>query len=187
MTPARRNLTIALGSTLAALAFCFSLFALTPSFTKSLGATQGRGLGVTYTFTQNQCIGGNIQYRSCRWVGTVTDADGAVVAEQVVFRDNPPSDVQVGSTVEALWTSRDPHNAYDLDSSRAWLSTLGAGLVSAIGVVVFLITALIWWRRVAHGGLPAQASPPRKPRSGAGPHDGTGGAIDEDRDRHQAV
>lgn len=156
MTPFRRTWVIALGATLALLSFLLAIAAMTPMFAKTIGAHNGRGLGVTYTFEKYNCLGTATQFRSCRWLGTITaepdSADGPsgqdLLASNVVFRDIPPDEVQPGDTIDALWTETDPTNAYDFYSSSAWLTTLASGLVACAGAVLFFVVAVIWWRRL---------------------------------------
>ena len=167
MTPSARNWVIALGSTLAALCFALAILAMVPTFAQTLGARNGSGLAVTYTFERYDSLGTTTQYRSCRWLGTVSSYDesstdpnsNVVLAKDVVFRDEPPDGVQPGDTTDALWTQADPRNAFDFYSSDAWLNTLGSGIVASVGVVLFIIIAVIWWRRIIVGRTKSGVSP----------------------------
>ncbi|MEI8082622.1 MAG: hypothetical protein WCI74_12330, partial [Actinomycetes bacterium] len=98
MTPSTRNWVIAIGCTVASLCFALSVLAMVPLFAQTLGARNGSGLAVTYTFEKYDCLGTTTQYRSCRWLGTVSGYDESspnpntkkVLAQDVVFRDEAP-------------------------------------------------------------------------------------------------
>lgn len=152
---------------MAALAFALSVVALAPSVGKSLSASQGVGQGVLYTFDSYECIGGNTQFQDCEWIGTVEADFGNFTQDRVVFRDDPPADVQEGVTIEASWSQDDPNSAYDLDASDVWRTTMGSTVLSSIGTVVFVLLAIYWWRRVAREGRsqPDKSAPSAVERS----------------------
>lgn len=149
----RRALRTAIACTVAMLMFGMTLLLLSPGLTDSFGAHRRRGVGVSYTFDNYQCVGGNSQFRSCEWLGTVdipaTNFSQEVVQNNVVYRDNPPEDVRAGLTVEALWTPQDAESAYALSASNAWLNTLASTIASALLFLLFLFLTIMWWRKYA--------------------------------------
>ena len=141
----KRALITALGTTLAALAFAFSLCAMATNVSAEIGSGSSTQ-GVVYTFQTYRCVGNGSQYERCGWTGTVT-ANGVVESEDVEYRDAVPPEVHAGDTVEALWSYRDPLNAWSLEGSRAWLNTLASAGVSFLGVVLLGLGAIYWWRQ----------------------------------------
>jgi hypothetical protein len=143
-----RSLVTAIGSTVFMLLFGLSVCALAPSFSQSLGAHYGRGTGVEYTFDAYKCVGSAAQLRKCSWVGTVRSVNDTVAATNVGFKDEAPSDVKPGTTIEALWSPKSPTVAYDLVSSTAWLTALVSTVLSSLGFGLFTVLSFYWWRRV---------------------------------------
>lgn len=149
MTSQRRSLVTAIGCSIAAIAFALSLVALVPSLMRALNTTHGKGQGVVYTFDTYECVGTAPQFRNCQWFGTVEADFGTRMIENVVYRDDPPTDVEPGVTIEALWSENEPNSAYDFDTSHAWRAALGSTLLSTAGAFLFVILAIYWWRRAA--------------------------------------
>lgn len=151
MEATRRALRIAVACTVAMLMFGMTLLLLAPGLTDSFGAHRGHGVGVSYTFDSYRCVGGNSQFRSCEWLGTVNIPEDSftagVVQKNVVYRDNPPADVREGLVVEALWTSKDAESAYALSASNAWLNTLASTVAAGLLFLLFLFLTIIWWRK----------------------------------------
>lgn|GEM_PF-2028971 len=155
-----RSIRLAALCLLATLAFGITLCLLTPSLSKLLNARDGRGYGVSYTFDHQQCVGGTSSFSRCTWRGTVTNDSNQVVGTNVIFRDAAPSDVQVGTTVDALWSDRDPNSAFDLSASRAWLNTLYSAIVSTICFAVLLVMFGYWARRALRDIRRDRLAPP---------------------------
>ncbi len=146
MTGIRRTLTVAVLATVGALAFALSVVALSIDLFDSVRADGARSIGVTYTFEQEKCAEGTPDFRDCRWEGTIRDGN-AVLATNVRYVDSLPADVTPGKEINALWSSLDPTQAWSVETSRAWLNSIGALVVSAVMLVGLGITAVVWWRR----------------------------------------
>lgn len=141
----KRALITAICTTLGALAFAFSFAAMTPDVISTISSGNSTQ-GVVYTFESYRCVGNGSQYERCGWIGTVT-ADGVVESQNVEFRDAVSPEVQAGETIEALWSYRDPLNAWSLEGSRAWLNSMASAAVSLLGVVLLGIGSIYWWRQ----------------------------------------
>jgi|GEM_PF-2014938 len=146
MTDTRRTVTVAILSTVGAIAFAFSIVALALDLVDSIGANNARSIGVTYTFDEQRCVGETPDFRECRWTGTIRDGD-EVLATKVNYADTLPADLTVGKQINALWSSLDPTEAWSVETTRAWLNSIGALLVSGVMFVVLAATAFVWWRR----------------------------------------
>lgn len=141
----KRALVTAVCTTLAALAFAFSLAAMSAEVSSSIRNGDSTE-GVVFTFQTYRCVGNNSQYERCGWTGTVT-ANGVLEAENVEYRDAVSPEVRAGDTVEALWSYRDPLNAWSLEGSRAWLNSAASAAVSLLGVILLGLGAIYWWRQ----------------------------------------
>lgn len=146
--PKRRALTIAICATIATVGFALSLCAMANTIGQSIG-NGPTNEGVTYTFDTYRCVGNGNQYQRCGWLGTVSD-DGVVEQDGVEFRDAVPPEVTPGYQVRALWSYRDPLNAWSIEGSRAWLNTLASAATSFVLMALTLIASIYWWRRYAH-------------------------------------
>ncbi len=144
----RRTITIAIASTLGAIAFAFSLTALLLDLRPSFAEVDGRGIGVIYTFERERCVGSTDQFRQCRWTGTISN-EGQTLATDVRYADTLPADVAPGVRVNALWSPLDPQTAWSVETTRAWLNQLSSILVSGAMTIGLSIAAIYWWRRFA--------------------------------------
>lgn len=151
MTAKRRALVTAILTTIAACGFAFSLAALGMGAETAIN-DGGTTEGVTYTFETYRCVGTSSQYQHCGWLGTVT-SNGVVEAKNVEFRSNTSPTVSAGEQVQALWSYRDPLNAWNIEGSRAWLNTIASAIVSFVLLAIMLLLAIYWWRRFARDGL----------------------------------
>lgn len=145
MTGSRRSLTIASLASLLALAFAFSLFALAKDSSLSIGPDDGSA-SVVYTFDEYRCVPTQREDQRCGWLGTVT-SDGVVEATNVEYRAAVVTEVSPGYQVPALWSYRDPLNAWSLEGSRAWLNNLANAAASLIFFGALAFAAVYWWRR----------------------------------------
>ncbi len=150
MTAKRRALVTAILTTLAACGFAFSLAALGMGAESAIN-DGGTTEGVTYTFETYRCVGTSSQFQHCGWLGTVT-SNGVVEAKNVEFRSNTSPTVTAGEQVQALWSYRDPLNAWNIEGSRAWLNTIASAAVSFVLMVIMAVLAVVWWRRFARDG-----------------------------------
>ncbi len=168
----KRALITAICTTLGAMAFAFSLAAMATTLSGTLGSGNSAH-GVVYTFQTYRCVGDGSQYERCGWTGTVT-ANGVVESEDVEYRDAVPPDVRSGETVEALWSYRDPLNAWSLEGSRAWLNSLASTAVSLLGVILLGIGAIYWWRQYS-----------RESKAEAEKHSGSESSGEQRREHHK--
>lgn len=146
--PAHRSVRIALCCTAAFIAFAAALAMVVPPLLQSYEARNGKGEGVTYRFEHRQCTGGeSSSFSHCTWRGTVYDDDEAVAAENVIFSDKPPQDVQVGTEIPALWSPVAPGVAFDYHESRAWLNSVASASMAVFGLLLFGYLSIFWWRR----------------------------------------
>lgn len=143
MTGSRRSLVTAILATLAALGFAFSVFAITSTANFSSNSEDD---AVTYTFVSYHCVGSAPEQQLCGWSGTVT-SNGIVEQTGVTYRDTIPVEVSRGYQVPALWSYRDPLNAWSIEGSQAWLNTLANTGASFTFFVIMAIVAIYWWRR----------------------------------------
>jgi len=161
MTDSRRSLRIAILSSLLALGFAFSLFAMARDSSMGIGDDDGSA-GVVYTFNEYRCIGTSTQYQQCGWIGTVT-SDGMVEATGVQYRDAVVEGVSPGYQVPALWSYRDPLNAWSIEGSRAWLNNVASAAASLVFMLALLASAIYWWRRFARDKADEAAVAPKEP------------------------
>ncbi len=163
MTDSRRALRIAVLSSLLALGFAFSLFAMSRDSSMGIGDDDGSA-GVIYTFDSYRCIGTSTQYQQCGWIGTVT-SNGVVEATDVQYRDAVVEGVSPGYQVPALWSYRDPLNAWSIEGSRAWLNNVASAAASAVFLLAMLVSAIYWWRRFARDKATEAGAAPKEPAS----------------------
>jgi hypothetical protein len=147
MPDIRRTVTVAILATLGAIAFAFSVVALTWDLSDSIGADNARAIGVTYTFDNQRCVGETAEFRECRWTGTIRDGD-EVLATNVKYADTLPPDLTVGTQINALWSSLNPTEAWSIETTRAWLNSIAALLISGVMFVALTATAFVSWRRL---------------------------------------
>lgn len=174
MPNTRRTVTVAILATAGAITFAFSVIALILDLSDSIGADNARAIGVTYTFDMQRCVGETAEFRECRWTGTIRDGD-EVLATNVNFVDTLPADLAVGTQINALWSSLDPTEAWSIETTRAWLNSIGALLVSGVMLVGLSATAVVWWRRYGsersehaekgHQGQREEKKKPKNPES----------------------
>lgn len=160
MEPKRRALRIAICATVAAIGFAISLFAMA----NSIGQAIGNGPtdeGVTYTFKHYRCFGDGSQFERCGWLGTVSN-NGIVEQDGVEYRDAVPPKVSPGYEIQALWSYRDPLNAWNIEGSRAWLNTVASAATSFAFMALMLLIAIYWWRRYAREKSDEQESMRKK-------------------------
>ncbi|MFA7265024.1 MAG: hypothetical protein WC054_01815 [Candidatus Nanopelagicales bacterium] len=163
MTDSRRALRIAILSSLLALGFAFSLFAMARDSSMGLGNDDGSA-GVIYTFDEYWCSGTTTQYQQCAWIGTVT-SNGVVEATDVQFRDAVVEGVSPGYQVPALWSYRDPLNAWSIEGSRAWLNNVASTVAAAVFMLAMLVSAIYWWRRFGRDKAEEATAAPKEPTS----------------------
>lgn len=156
MTGSRRSLTIASLASLLALAFAFSLFALARDSSLSVDPDDTSN-SVIYTFNEYRCVTTFQEDQRCGWIGTVT-SDGVVEAEGVEYRAAVTADVGPGYQVPALWSYRDPLNAWSIEGSRAWLNNLANAAASLAFFAGLSVAAVYWWRRFARDKSAESAS-----------------------------
>ncbi len=138
MTGPRRSRVTAILATLAAVGFAFSIFAMARD-------ARAHEHAVVYTFDQYRCVGTEPE-QSCEWIGTVT-IDGILKSTNVAYREAADIEVSTGDQVPALWSYRDPLNAWSIDGSRAWLNTFANISTSVIFLVAMMVASIYWWRR----------------------------------------
>ncbi len=160
MTGSRRSRVTAILTTLLAIGFAFSIFAMVRD--ANFGANNHEGT-VVYTFDQYRCVGTATE-QSCRWTGTVT-SDGIVEATNVTYRAAVAIEVDTGYQVPALWSYRDPLNAWSIDGSREWLNTFASTSASLIFFVAMMVASIYWWRRYGREKRPEATSASKKPSS----------------------
>ncbi len=160
MTGSRRSLVTAILATLAAIGFAFSIFAMVRA--ANFGADNHEG-AVVYTFDQYRCVG-TAPEQSCGWIGTVTN-DGIVEATNVAYREAVATEVVTGYQVSALWSYRDPSNAWSIEGSRAWLNTFANTSASLIFLVAMMVASIYWWRRYGREKRAEATSASKKPPS----------------------
>ncbi len=156
MTGSRRSLVTAILATLAAIGFAFSILAMVRD-------ARTHEHAVVYTFDEYRCVGAEPE-QSCEWIGTVTD-DGKINATNVAYREAEVLEVGIGDQVPALWSYRDPLNAWSIDGSRAWLNTLTNMSASVIFLVATMVASIYWWRRFGREKHAEATSASKKPSS----------------------
>jgi len=139
----KRTLTVAILATIGTIAFAFSVVTLALDLSASIGAEDAQSIGVTYTFEQQRCVGETAQFRECRWTGTIRDGD-EVLATGVKYSDTLPAGVTVGKQINALWSPLNPTQAWSIETTRAWLNSIGALIVSGVMFVALGATSVIW-------------------------------------------
>ncbi len=142
-----RTRAVAILCILGFLVMLFTTLLNVPPIISSSDAHFGRGNVATYTFTEHRCAGGDVQYRSCGWIGTVT-LPGASPVKNVFYRDTPPQNAASGMAIEVLWSPKDKRSAYDVEQSDAWTAAITSTTVAVIGMILFFIGTIVWWRRV---------------------------------------
>lgn len=159
-----RALRLAILSTIALILFAATFAVTVRDLSASWNAPDGGDLGVTFTFDTYTCraLAPGSSATSCAWYGTVS-VDGKVQARDVWYHDIPPEDAQPGTTIYALWTTSDPGVAWNLENTRAWLSTVGSTILAGLGALAFLFLTILWWRRTAQEAAKEKSSAKAKP------------------------
>ncbi len=142
-----RTRSVAICCTVGFLVMLFTTLLNIPPIIAASDAHFGKGDVVTYTFNDHRCTGGDVQYRSCGWIGTVT-RPGASPVTNVFYRDTHPPDAASGLVIKAIWSPKDKHSAYDIEQSDAWTAAIASTTVAAICAILFFIGTIVWWRRV---------------------------------------
>ncbi len=160
MTGSRRSLVTAILASLAAIGFVFSIFAMVSDANFGINNHEGT---VVYTFDQYRCVE-TAPEQQCEWIGTVTN-NGIVEATNVAYREAVGIEVSDGYQVPALWSYRDPLNAWSIEGSRAWLNTLTTTAASLIFLVAMMVASIYWWRRYGREKRAEATSASKKPSS----------------------